>query len=218
MLSHFKEKHAPARSFLCTYDGCEVECRSQKALTQHQRKEHLKLEFKCPVEGCSKTLTSRTGINLHVKAVHGDCTYSCHFADCEMTYTKPASLANHLKLKHSTETEFPCFHQGCELVYASAANLAGHIEEKHHDTVPVIHRCPLADREQCMELYSSPRLAALHANVAHCGKFPCSLHKESGCEEFFRDKESASGHALKHRRYICSVLQCVDAVMGRARS
>ncbi len=92
-----------------------------------------------------------------------------------------------------------------------------HLKEKHHGAVPVINPCPLADREECGELFASPLLAVIHANAVHYGQFPCSNHEESGRKGMFADTTSADKHERGYIRYLCSVPQCVDAVMGRAR-
>lgn len=191
-------------------------CKSQNALNLHQRSEHLRLEFRCPVEGCPKTLTSKLGIKEHVKFLHEAIIYPCHVEGCAKILSSSSTLARHVKEMHSS-VRIPCPHPGCKSVSRSEARLTGHMKQAHDHAPPLIHVCPMADREGCSERFPDSHAAAMHANVAHYGKFPCVLHEESGCTQLFADKAAATCHAYKHRSWICPIPQCVDNVMGRGK-
>jgi hypothetical protein len=168
------------------------------------------------VEGCSKTLTSKLGIKKHVEVVHESTCFPCHEEGCAKISRSSSSLARHIKNRHSPVT-IPYLHPGCESVFRSEGSLKGHMKKVHDYTPPLIHPCPMADQEGYWERFSDPKAAAMHANVAHHGKFPCVLHEESGCIELFVDKATATLHAYRHRRWVCSIPQCVNNVMGRGK-
>lgn len=139
------------QTFPCPYEDCEVVCKSQHALhLLHQRSEHLKMEFPCPVEGCSKTSTSKLGIKKHVEVVHEGACFPRHEEGCAKIFSSSSSLARHIKNGHGPVT-IPCLHPGCESVFRSEGSLKSHVKKVHGHTPPLIHPCPMANREGCWD-------------------------------------------------------------------
>ncbi|GAB5370859.1 hypothetical protein AAMO2058_001529400 [Amorphochlora amoebiformis] len=126
-------KSSKAKSFPCTFEGCQDAFSTRFSLKRHMKKHTGERPFECPYK-CGKSFAEKSTLTRHVRVHTGKRPYVCKFPGCEKSFADRTNIKRH-ELLHTGKRPYRCCY--CARGFFYPKQVIKHISELHKDQVQV---------------------------------------------------------------------------------